>query len=326
MEAIEIFHAEQIRHPLKLASHNEMRSSREQLIALDRLARLAGSRYHPDHPMLWIEGFDLLNRAALWLPYETAHANFTLPSVPGSGFFGASTNGLASGNHLLEATCHAIFEVIERDAVTLWRGSRGDAGYPKRLDLDTVVDPGCLEVLRRLDDAGLEIAAFDATSDVGVPVFHATLLDRRSQISHPGIGAGCHLAPEIALLRALTEAVQVRMTYITGARDDLSPDEFTDLGRSRKLDPVSRLMRQQGERRRFQDVPSPPVVGTFAEDLAFLLERLEACGIEQVAVVDLTKPEFDVAVVKVVVPGLEDADDHDGYVPGPRALAAEAGA
>lgn len=324
MEAIEIYHAEHIRHPLKLASHNEMHGG-NPLVNIKRLAKLAGSRFHPDLPMLWIEGADLLNRQDVWLPFETVHTNFTLPSPPGAGSFSPSTNGLASGNHLLEATCHAIFEVIERDAVTLWR-SYGDRGDLKRVDLATVTDPACLGVLERLDAAGLEIAAFDVTSDLGIPVFYATLLDRRFERSHPGIGAGCHLAPEVALLRALTEAVQVRMTYITGARDDLSPDEFTDLGRMRKVEPVGRLMRHAEDLRSFDDVASPPIGKTFADDLFFLLKRLEEVGIEQVIAVDLTKPDVEVPVVKVVIPGLEDADDHDGYLPGPRAEAVEAAA
>ncbi len=317
MEAIEIHHAEHIRHPLKLASHNDMLSSHD-LVDLDRLPKLAGSNYHPDLPMLWIEGFDLLNGVPLWLPYETVHTNFTLPSPTGAGCFSPSTNGLASGNHLLEAACHAIFEVIERDAVTL---SNVDPGTLTRLDLDTVGDPACSEVLRRLDEAGLEVAAFDVTSDLGIPVFYATLLDCRVDVSHPGIGAGCHLAPEVALLRALTEAVQVRMTYITGARDDLSPDEFTSAGRSRKLRPVTDLMRRQGPGRAFSGTASQPIGKTFAEDLTYLLERLKTVGINQVAAVDLTNPAFNVAVVKVIIPGLEELDDHDGYVPGSRALA-----
>jgi ribosomal protein S12 methylthiotransferase accessory factor len=273
--------------------------------------------------MLWTEGFDLLSRRPIWLPYESAHANFTLPSPPGSGFFGASTNGLASGNHILEAACHALCEVIERDAVTLWR-ARSNHDDVRRLDLDTVTDPACRQVLTRLEEADLEIAAFDATSDVGVPAFHAVLLDRRHEGSHPGLGAGCHLAPEIALLRALTEAVQVRMTYITGARDDLSPDEFSDLGRSRKLEPATALFRREGGRRHFGSVVSPPIGGAFAEDLDYLLGRLRTVGVSQIAVVNLTKATFDIPVVKVVVPGLEDADDHEGYVPGPRAWSAGA--
>jgi ribosomal protein S12 methylthiotransferase accessory factor len=50
--------------------------------------------------------------------------------------------------------------------------------------------------------------------------------------------------------------------------------------------------------------------------------RLQANGIDQVVVVDLTRPEVRIPVVRVVVPGLEAPHDDDDYVPGPRALAA----
>jgi len=44
-------------------------------------------------------------------------------------------------------------------------------------------------------------------------------------------------------------------------------------------------------------------------------------GIEQVLCVDLSKPEIGIAVVKVVIPGLEGAYGHwhGDYVPGRRA-------
>ena len=55
------------------------------------------------------------------MPFELVSANYTLPLPPGSGCFQANTNGLASGNHRLEAMCHGLCEVVERDATTLWR-------------------------------------------------------------------------------------------------------------------------------------------------------------------------------------------------------------
>jgi ribosomal protein S12 methylthiotransferase accessory factor YcaO len=49
------------------------------------------------------------------------HANYALPEPPHSATFAATTNGLASGNTRDEALLHALMEVIERDAVTLWK-------------------------------------------------------------------------------------------------------------------------------------------------------------------------------------------------------------
>ena len=43
----------------------------------------------------------------VWVPLELVDANYTLPFPSGSGCFQANTNGLASGNHRLEASATA---------------------------------------------------------------------------------------------------------------------------------------------------------------------------------------------------------------------------
>ncbi|MGH6912216.1 MAG: YcaO-like family protein, partial [Geminicoccales bacterium] len=319
MEAAELHHAERIGLPLRLGSHDELRRG-HRLVEIEALPRLRDDRFRPDLAMLWIEGRDLISGEPVWLPYEVVHTNATLPLPPGSGCFAASSNGLASGNHVLEAITHGICEVIERDASSLWH-RQGAAGRARtRLDLGSIDDPACREVLARLEDAELRVAVWDVTSDLGIAAFRCMLLDERRPQAHPGLGAGCHLAREVALLRALCEAVQVRMTYISGARDDLSPDEFTRAAMAEKLRKARALMRHHGPMRDFRDAPSREFP-TFAEDVAWLLERLEAAGMREVAVVDLTRPELGPPVVRVVIPGLEAPDDRDDYVPGPRALA-----
>jgi ribosomal protein S12 methylthiotransferase accessory factor len=60
MESIEAFTAERIDQPLKLASFNDLRFS-HQLADVDALPRTIASRYHPDLPLLWIEGYELLS-------------------------------------------------------------------------------------------------------------------------------------------------------------------------------------------------------------------------------------------------------------------------
>ena len=46
---------------------------------------------------------------------------------------------------------------------------------------------------------------------------------------------------------------------------------------------------------------------------------MQSIGLQQVIVVDLTIPEFDIPVVKVVIPGLEGVPDGPDYVAGARA-------
>ena len=105
MESIEAFMAERIIQPLILGSFNDLQFS-HRLVDVDALPRTASSRYHPDFPILWIEGDELLSGGRVWVPYETVHTAYTLPAPTGTGCFTATSNGLASGNHLLEAISH----------------------------------------------------------------------------------------------------------------------------------------------------------------------------------------------------------------------------
>jgi ribosomal protein S12 methylthiotransferase accessory factor len=131
-------------------------------------------------------------------------------------------------------------------------------------------------------------------------------------------GAGCHVERGIALSRALTEAAQVRLTHITGIRDDIFVDDYEDRPDATAggllLDASAAL--RPG--RDFRQIPTF-VSDDVALDVDWLLGRLRAAGFPSVMVVDLTRPEFGIPVVRVVVPGLEGFSSHPGYRPGSRA-------
>jgi YcaO-like protein with predicted kinase domain len=120
MEAIETFHAERVTLPLRLATYAELCRS-ECVADVRRLPFSARGLFTDDSPILWIAARDLAHGGSIWLPYECVHTDYTLPLPQGSQCFAANTNGLASGNHPLEAISHGLAEVIERDAITLWK-------------------------------------------------------------------------------------------------------------------------------------------------------------------------------------------------------------
>jgi ribosomal protein S12 methylthiotransferase accessory factor len=315
MEAAEGFHAERIEQPLRLGSSREL--GRTLLLAdVEGLARPRDSRWHADLQMLWIEATDLNSDERVWVPYEVVHSNYTHPLPTGSGCFAATTNGLASGNHLLEAICHAICEIVERDASSLSHQSARRERDAARIDPQSVSDPACRSVLDRIEQAGLSVAIWDTTSDVGIAAFECLIADERTAGGHAGSGAGCHAMAEIALLRALTEAVQVRNTYVTGSRDDLRAEEYAPSERADRLGRLRLSMASTGRGRDFRAVPSH-CFDSFDEECRWLLGRLAAVGCSRVLAVDLTKPEFGLPVVRVVIPGLEGPDDAD-YAPGAR--------
>ena len=319
MEALEVWHAERIVKPLKLASFEEMRGE-HRVADVATLPRVRGNRYTASLPLLWIEAEDLLARGAVWVPFELVSTNYTLPLPPGSGCFQANTNGLASGNHWLEAVTHGLCEVVERDATTLWKHRSPGTHGRRVLDLDSIDDSACSSVLAQLKTARLQVRIWDTTTDVGIASFVCLLVGRDGDDADPEFGAGCHPARHIALLRALTEAAQARNTYIVGARDDYFPHLYSPAFRARRQALCSQLLESSEPQRAFAHVPnvqSPSI----EDDLRWMLARLRAAGIDQVNAIDLTREAVGVPVVRVIVPGLEGAmgDGEGDYVPGLRA-------
>lgn len=326
MEAVETYHAENILQPLKLASFEDMRRDHAVLDA-SALPQSSAGYFHRHRPLLWIEGFDLMHAMRLWVPYEVVHTDFSAFAPPSSGCFRVSTNGLASGNHLLEAIAHGLYEVVERDATTLWNYRDLRAKQATEIDPESVDDDLCRDLMGRCRRAGLAVRIWDATSDIGIPTCVAELretsLERGQLWGKAAFGSGCHTARGIALVRAVTEAAQARTTFIAGARDDMSWEDYDD-------DDAPALAARSGHSgepayRDFRTIANRSAE-TIEEDLEWATSRLAAVGVERVVVVDLSKAEFGIPVVRVVVPGLEGPDEHyEDYVPGLRARAVAGG-
>ena len=323
MESIEGYHAENMIHPLRIASYADLK---QQAVVSDNvppmdiytLAQVQGSPLHANLPITWIEGRELGSGNNYWIPYELVHTNYTYPRPTGSGCFPASSNGLASGNSLDEAIVHGICEVVERDAISLWHQRSRNALDSMALDLDTVDSPLGLETIGKLRAANQQVFVWDITTDVGIPTYLSVILDKDSHSKHIGVGSGTHLNREVALARALHEAVQVRTTYIVGARDDITLDEYTPEGIQSKR----RFFSEKAEICSFLqpfDRTSDLDSDSIGEDLQTVIDQLASVGIGSIFTVDLTKLEFGVAVVRVVIPELEPPHDDYGYMPGERA-------
>jgi ribosomal protein S12 methylthiotransferase accessory factor len=215
-----------------------------------------------------------------------------------------STNGLASGNTFAEAIVHAACELIERDAKVMWHDDPSDPdGKAAQLDLSTVADPTCRELISRLEMAGLHFAAYDITSDVGVPAFAAVIADPTVEARGIGYawGYGCHLAPEVALTRALTEAAQSRLTVISGSRDDLC--ESYERRGDRDSSEIARLIQEPPPTRRFER--SSLAGRSPRDDVRTIVRRLRAAGIRSLVAVDLSHADVGIPVVKLLATQLE---------------------
>jgi ribosomal protein S12 methylthiotransferase accessory factor len=326
MEGIELYFGEQFPLRLEGPEHGmSVRATYTELAAAGLVCNrelLPVGRYSlfsPDEPEDWTIGFDLMTQEPMAVPFDVVSMIPGHQRDYGRLSFQVGSNGLASGNVFLEAVCSGLAEVIERDAVTcttLRFGGRVDRA--PAVDLAEVSYPSVRSLVERLQGCGLSVVLIDCTIDTAVPCYEAMIFDDLIPDTGAFRGYGAHLDPEVAMVRALTEAVQSRGVYIAGSRDDLMSLEHRRM-RSSSAARSGRVAPDTTAR-----VCPSSAAATFEEDCTTLLQRLAGVGIEHAVVVELTTADFDVSVVRVVVPGLEGYSSFPHYVPGLRGQRAAA--
>ncbi|PDT02048.1 hypothetical protein CO666_22195 [Rhizobium chutanense] len=299
--------------------------------AVDRLSCLTAVHkldLGPDEETEWVAGVNILSGDEIHIPFEAVLLDRTRDAR-----YWMSSDGLASGNSVEEAIFHGVLERIERDAHVLWQVGRQADLYTGCVDPRGFEDSALTGLIDKIERSGLALRLFDITSDIGIPCFTAMLgpgeavpsareLHGEKDIRLVEVtgGSGAHPVPVRAAIRAVTEAVQSRLTYISGARDDISPATFL-----RSLPPLMR--------RAFDAVAAPPAAdlcrgGAAAyrhQDLAQLLQHvldaLRDKGIASVIAVRLSEDTLPFSVVKVIIPELENPEGERARRFGARALA-----
>ena len=282
---------------------------------------------HADTVIAWIKGSDLLHDQPCWVPAELVHTDCTIPPIQGSGYFLTSSNGLGAGNTRTEALVSAICEVIERDAVSVWRARRIRERARCRLVKSSVADGACRDLLGLYDAAGMAVRLWNVTSDIGVPTFICDIRPRdggAEPLTRRFRGAACHPDPAVALSGAMTEAAQTRLTYISGTRDDLPAEDYQDPGSSRISEALLDAFAEECDGRDFGAIAGCGM-SVLEDVLRWLLDRLADVGCRRVISVDLARQDIGIPVVRVIIPRLESAADDPRYRPGPRARAAAEG-
>lgn len=294
MESIELWHAESLdRVPQVALTLREMESG--NTIDSDSFHWRADSRLLEAARIPWVRANSLTRDRDGWLPRQMLELDFTLPASFEPRMFHLSSNGLASGNCLEEALLHALCELIERHAIFLAHSQKRER---VTLSEESIDSEYCRDLIQRIRDAGMKLALYDVTWEVAVPCVVADLV--APDLPNVWGGWGCHTCPEVALSRALTEAAQSRLTYISGARDDLHP--FRE---KVNLSKTFYAFSEPAAERRFEDLPARSTA-CVCEDLQVVLESLERLGYEPYYV-DLSRDEIGVPVVFAFVPGLRDA-------------------
>ena len=260
-------------------------------------------------PMQCVEAEDILSGDRTLVPAELVYLPYP-NSLPGMRCFGESSNGLASGNSLLEASIHGIAEVIERD-INSFQILRNTMALVN----ESTYSSSIAEVAAVVNDASLKLYVRTCANEFGLPFFKAVISDLLEENPiYVSAGYGCHVDRNIAITRAVCEALQSRLSFIHGGRDDLDRRyaefegwsqsdirAYTNILLARASDATSTVA--------FDEIPSPGSGVTETQKVfRLLVEALAGAGFDRIYRVAYTRTSEPLQVVRIIIPGLEHFD------------------
>ncbi|OCQ23348.1 hypothetical protein A7985_05230 [Pseudoalteromonas luteoviolacea] len=235
-----------------------------------------------DEPIHWCSAWSLTNQCKVYIPYVLCFANTPYTD---DKFGKWQSNGCAAGNNLEEAILQALFELIERDAVSIWWYNK----LPRpSFDLRKIT-PEYYQPLHNSISITHDYWVLDLTFDTGIPVMAA--IGRDKETDGWVFGFGCHLKPEMAAQRALTELCQL----IPIRNQNGAPFDFDAIAESSDfLQPNN-------------DCKSIPATikssGDLKLDILAVVEQLKSLELETL-VFDYSRDPIPIKTAKVFVPGL----------------------
>lgn len=254
-------------------------------------------RFDASQKIDWTPVWSLTEQTHKYLPTAFCYYDYPLPK--GQRFCRADSNGNAAGNTLEEAILQGFLELVERDSVALWWYNR--LRRPA-VDLASFKEPYFVELQQFYRGNNRDIWVLDLTADLGIPAF--TGVSRRTDGDTERIiaGFGAHLDPMIAILRALTEVNQIGLELDKIPADQLEGDSkdwmlTVTIENQPYLAPDSSQPLKTAS-----DYPQRWSNDIYTDVITCESITREA-GLETL-VLDQTRPDIGLNVVKVIVPGM----------------------
>lgn len=277
-------------------------ANRETSNLKDHKAHWVPEPFDPEAEIEWTPLWSLGTESIRYLPTSMCYFGY---QGTGPIFGRADSNGCAAGATIEDAILQGLLELVERDAVAIWWYNRLVRPGVK---LDGYGDTYAARMMARYSQLNRTLDVIDVTSDIGIPTF-AAISGRTDKAEQDIIyGFGCHLDPETALSRALTEVNQSleavpktggsagQMTYL-GSSESVNWWRTVTLKNSPYLTPDagSGWVSMNDHRSLARD--------DVLTDIETCISLLGARGID-VLVLDQTRPDVGFPVVRVVAPGL----------------------
>jgi ribosomal protein S12 methylthiotransferase accessory factor len=218
--------------------------------------------------------------------------------------FRADSNGCAAGNTLAEAIVQGFLELVERDAYAIWWYNRLQR---PQVDLDAFDDAYIRDLKIQLAETGRRLWVLDVTNDLGIPSFVTMAHWIENGQEFIDFGSGAHFDARIAVLRTMTELNQFLSIGLMGMRDARperqAPNQASDDAAAPfRLRDHSYLIPSDGPAARPNFVSKFGALDTRGQ-VAACVDVARRAGLDFL-VLDQTRPDIEVPVVRVIVPGL----------------------
>ena len=308
MEAIEYAFAEYNRTSLEVSwvRAGEIYEGKRRPDSILDFCPVMNAAIDLDEPLPCVAAKDISSGRKYLVPAELVFLPY--PSqLGGSCYFGANSNGLCSGNSVLEATIHGTAEVIERD-ICSFQSIKDTSEFVLSRSLPAAIR----KIESSLSAVGMNLRVRYVENMFRIPYFMAVVAESTAiNPIYVSVGYGCHPLKEIALTRAVCEALQSRLSFIHGGRDDLVNrynrfKRASSKTRARYADELLARISRNGSSVRFGSIPDySAAVTDLTSAFNVLIETLARNGFKHVLRVVYTPRDLPLQVLRVIVPRLE---------------------
>ncbi|MDX1532408.1 MAG: TOMM precursor leader peptide-binding protein, partial [Rhodothermales bacterium] len=258
--------------------------------------------FDPEAELDWSPVWSLTQERHRYLP--TGYLYYSYPFTGGVLSCLPDSNGNAAGNTLEEAVLQGFMELVERDAVAIWWYNRL---RKPALALDRFDVPYVHRVRDFLREEGRDLWALDLTTDLGIPAFVSASRRTDGGPEHISLGFGAHLDARIALLRSVSELVQLANRGLEKGKErphgKKDREEIEAWMQTATLENQPYLAPDPDAPLRGPDAFPDRWSDDLLDDVHLCRRIVEERGLEML-VLDQTRPDLGLPVVKVLVPGL----------------------
>lgn len=245
----------------------------------------------------WTPVWSLTKQTHKYIPTAFCYYDYPLPKE--HYFCRADSNGNAAGNTLEEAILQGFMELVERDSVALWWYNQLQR---PQVDLGSFDEPYFLELQEFYQQKNRDLWVLDLTADLGIPAFAGVSCRTDGNLERIISGFGAHLDPTIAILRAITEVNQIGLELDKIPLEELEGD-FKDWMLTATLENQPYLVPDSTVTQKVASDYPRRWSNDILHDVMTCVEIARSAGLETF-VLDQTRPDIGLNVVKVIVPGM----------------------